>query len=92
MEDIPNDLMYLGMYGIKPEKEPQSAYVAIKHHDEIWHLFNAERINLGRMAEMISIFIRGKHKPGYAYNRYDMGDRCVVVNASKLRVSGKKKH
>jgi large subunit ribosomal protein L13 len=58
----------------------------------VWHLFNAERMNLGRMAEMIAIFVRGKHKPGYAYNKFDMGDRCVVVNASKLRVSGKKKH
>jgi large subunit ribosomal protein L13 len=42
------------------------------------------------MAQMIAIFIRGKHKPGYAYNRFDMGDKCVVVNASKVKVTGKK--
>jgi len=45
---------------------------------------------LGRMAQMIGVFIRGKHKPGYAYNRFDMGDKCVVVNASKVKVTGNK--
>jgi large subunit ribosomal protein L13 len=39
---------------------------------------------------MIGVFIRGKHKPGYAYNRFDMGDKCVVVNASKVKVTGNK--
>lgn len=53
-------------------------------------MFNAEKMPLGRMAEKIATFIRGKHKPGYAYNRFDMGDKCVVVNASKVKVTGKK--
>src|ERR1035437_3044736 len=39
---------------------------------------------------MIATFIRGKHKPTYKYNRFDLGDRCVVVNADKIRVTGKK--
>jgi large subunit ribosomal protein L13 len=43
---------------------------------------------LGRMAVMISNFIRGKHKPTYAYNRFDLGDKCVVVNAGKVKVTG----
>lgn len=58
----------------------------------MWHVFNAERIPLGRMAVMIATFIRGKHKPVYAYNRYDLGDKCVVVNADKVKVTGKKKY
>ena len=78
------------MYGIVPKKEPTSAYVAINHRGETWHLFNAEKMPLGRMAEMISIFIRGKHKPTYAMNRFDIGDRVVVVNASKVKVTGNK--
>lgn len=88
---MPNHMMYKYMYDIKPLKEPQSAYVAIYHKGEVWHLFNAERMNLGRMAQMIAVYIRGKHKPTFAMNRFDIGDKCVVVNASKVRVSGKKK-
>jgi large subunit ribosomal protein L13 len=55
-------------------------------------LFNAERMVLGKMAGMIATFIRGKHKPTYAPNRFDLGDKCVVVNAKKVRVTGKKKY
>ena len=42
------------------------------------------------MAQLVGIFIRGKHKPGYACNRFDMGDKCVVVNTSKVKVTGNK--
>jgi large subunit ribosomal protein L13 len=41
---------------------------------------------------MISVFIRGKHKPEYSQNRFDMGDKVVVVNASKVKVTGKKRY
>lgn len=88
--EMPNHLLYRYMQGVKPKKEPESAYVAVHHRGQTWHLFNAEKIPLGRMAEMIAIFIRGKHKPNYAYNRYDLGDKCVVVNASKVRSTGDK--
>jgi large subunit ribosomal protein L13 len=46
---------------------------------------------LGRMAEMIAVFIRGKHKPEYSNNRFDLGDKCIVVNASKVKVTVKKR-
>ena len=90
--EMPNHLQYKFLLGGTPQTEPQSAYVAVYHKGQVWHLFNANRINLGRMAEKIAILIRGKHKPHYAPNRFDLGDKCVVVNASKLRVSGKQKH
>ena len=88
--EMPNHLLYRYMYGIVPRKSPESAYVAVHNAGQTWHLFNAEKIPLGRMAQMIAIFIRGKHKPGYSYNRFDMGDKCVVVNASKVKVTGNK--
>ena len=88
--EMPNHLMYRYLYGIKPKKEAESAYVAVHNKGETWHLFNAEKIPLGRMAEMIAIFIRGKHKPTYSNNRFDLGDKCVVVNASKVKVTGNK--
>lgn len=55
-------------------------------------MFNAERITLGRMAAMIANFIRGKHKPQYVQNRFDLGDKVVVVNAAKVKVTGKKRY
>jgi len=87
---MPNHLINRFIYGVKPKGEPESAYVAVHNKGQTWHLFNAEKMPLGRMAEMIAIFIRGKHKPTYAMNRYDLGDKCVVVNASKVRVTGDK--
>jgi large subunit ribosomal protein L13 len=70
------------IYGVKPKGDPMSAYVAVHNKGETWHLFNAAKMPLGRMAEMIAIYIRGKHKPSYTNNRFDLGDKVIVVNAS----------
>ena len=48
--EMPNHLMYRYLYGTIPRKEPESAYVAVHNKGETWHLFNAEKIPLGRMA------------------------------------------
>lgn len=58
-----NHLLYRYLDGGPHFKEPESAYIAINHNGEVWHLFNAERMPLGRMAAMIAVFVRGKHKP-----------------------------
>lgn len=51
MDTLPNHLIYRYMEnGGYPQKEPESNYVAIHHKGETWHLFNAARIPLGRMA------------------------------------------
>lgn len=66
--------------------------MAISHKNRTWHLFNAERFPLGRMAQMISVYIRGKHKPNYdAKYSGAHGDFCVVVNAANPKVGGRKK-
>ncbi len=88
---MPNHLVYRFLDGILPQKEPESAYVAIHNKGETWHLFNAAKMPLGRMATQIAQLIRGKHKPSYVQNRYDLGDRVVVVNASNVKVTGQKK-
>lgn len=82
--------MHMFMDGVKPRRKPESNYVSVNHNGQVWHLFNAARMPLGRMAARIADLIRGKHKPNFALNRYDMGDRVVVVNASKVMVTGKK--
>ncbi len=54
-----------------------------------WRLIDAEGKILGRLTSDISIMIQGKNKPNYSPN-LDMGDYIVVVNASKIVLTGKK--
>lgn len=54
-----------------------------------WVLFDAENKILGRLASEIAKRIRGKHNPQYTPNA-DMGDWVVVINAEKVKVTGKR--
>jgi len=54
-----------------------------------WFVVDAEGQTLGRIATVIASVLRGKTKPTYA-NHVDMGDFVIVVNAEKVRVTGKK--
>ena len=54
-----------------------------------WHLVDAEGMALGRLASQIAQLIRGKHKPTFAPHA-DGGDYVVVVNADKVRLTGRK--
>jgi large subunit ribosomal protein L13 len=62
-----------------------------KHHEvkRDWLLVDASDKVLGRLASQIALRLRGKHKPEYTPH-VDTGDFIVVVNASKLRVTGSK--
>lgn len=54
-----------------------------------WFVVDAQNKVLGRLAVQIASRLRGKHKPTYTPH-VDTGDFIVVVNASKLRVTGRK--
>lgn len=54
-----------------------------------WFLVNAQGRVLGRLASQIATRLRGKHKPEYTPH-VDTGDFIVVVNAAKVRVTGRK--
>ncbi len=54
-----------------------------------WWLVDAEGVVLGRLASEIARRLRGKHKPTYAPH-LDTGDHVVVVNASKVVLTGNK--
>ena len=54
-----------------------------------WYVVDAEGKTLGRLATEIASRLRGKHKPEYTPH-VDTGDYIVVVNAEKVRVSGRK--
>lgn len=54
-----------------------------------WFIVDAEGQTLGRLATKIAAVLRGKTKPSYAAH-VDMGDFVIVVNADKVKVTGKK--
>lgn len=54
-----------------------------------WYLIDADGEILGRLAVRIADILRGKNKPEYTPN-VDTGDFVVVINADKIRVTGKK--
>jgi len=54
-----------------------------------WWLVNAEGKILGRLATEVAILLRGKRKPEYV-DFLDSGDFVVVINAEKVKVTGKK--
>ena len=54
-----------------------------------WHVVDATGKILGRLASQVARLLMGKHKPVYAPH-LDTGDYVVVINAAKVRVSGKK--
>jgi len=54
-----------------------------------WYVVDAQGKVLGRLATQIASRLRGKHKPQYTPH-VDTGDYIVVVNAAKLRVTGRK--
>ena len=57
--------------------------------EQAWVVVDAQGKVLGRLAAQIAARLRGKHKPEYTPH-VDTGDYVVVVNAAKLRVTGKK--
>ncbi len=54
-----------------------------------WVLIDAEGLVLGRLASLIALRLRGKHKPSYTPH-IDDGDNVVVINAEKVRLTGNK--
>ncbi len=54
-----------------------------------WHVVDAEGVVLGRLASRVAQIIRGKHKPTFTPHM-DGGDFVVVVNAEKVRLTGRK--
>ncbi len=54
-----------------------------------WHLVDADGLVLGRLASKVAQVIRGKHKPTFTPHM-DGGDFVVVINAEKVRLTGRK--
>jgi large subunit ribosomal protein L13 len=57
--------------------------------ERVWYVVDAEGQTLGRLASRIAAILRGKHKPQFS-PAVDVGDYVIVVNAEKVRVTGRK--
>ncbi len=54
-----------------------------------WYVIDAEGVNLGRLATKVATVLRGKHKPTFTPH-VDCGDYVIVINASKVNLTGNK--
>lgn len=54
-----------------------------------WYLVDASDVPLGRLASRIAHILRGKHKPEFTPH-VDCGDYVIVINASRVKLTGKK--
>jgi large subunit ribosomal protein L13 len=58
--------------------------------DKKWSLIDADGLVLGRLASIIAMRLRGKHKPSFTPHM-DCGDNIIVVNAEKVQLTGNKR-
>jgi large subunit ribosomal protein L13 len=64
-------------------------FFSTQENTPIWHIIDADGKTLGRICTEAARLLRGKHKVTFTPNS-DMGDFVVVVNASKVKVTGKR--
>ncbi|MCX7988610.1 MAG: 50S ribosomal protein L13 [Thermodesulfovibrio sp.] len=67
----------------------KTAFVKKEEASRNWYIADATGQTLGRFASRIAKILMGKHKPSYTPN-VDNGDFVVVINAEKIKVTGKK--
>jgi len=72
----------------------QKTYMAKKEDAGVtfrrnWYVVDATGVPLGRLASKVATILQGKHKPTYTPH-FDVGDYVIVVNADKVKLTGKK--
>lgn len=70
-------------------KRMKTYSLSAKQIDKGWQVIDAAGQTLGRLATQVAGILMGKHKATYSQH-LDMGDFVVVVNAEKVRITGKK--
>ena len=58
--------------------------------DKKWIIIDAEGVVLGRLASIVAMRLRGKHKASFTPHM-DCGDNVIIVNAEKVQLTGKKR-
>jgi len=54
-----------------------------------WYIIDAKDVVLGRLASVVAMVLRGKHKPSFTPH-VDCGDNVIVINADKIKLTGNK--
>lgn len=68
----------------------KTGYFTREDANQVWYVVDAKDKVLGRLATKVAEVLRGKHKPTFTPNA-DIGDFVIVVNAEKVKLTGKKK-
>ena len=71
------------------KQEKITRFIKTEDADRKWHVIDANDLVLGRLAVKAATIIRGKHKPIFTPNM-DTGDFVIVVNAEKVKLTGKR--
>jgi large subunit ribosomal protein L13 len=58
--------------------------------DKKWVLIDAQGVVLGRLASLVAMRLRGKHKATFTPHK-DMGDNVIIINAEKVQMTGNKR-
>ena len=69
---------------------PRTYVATPKDIEKNWFVIDAADLVLGRLASLVAMRVRGKHKPTYTPNM-DCGDNVIIVNADKVQLTGKKR-
>ena len=69
---------------------PRTYVATPKDIEKNWVVVDANEVVLGRLASLIAMRLRGKHKATYTPNM-DCGDHVIVVNAEKVKLTGNKR-
>lgn len=91
-DPIPTEFFYK-LANIERPRTAQPAYVSYVRGEQIWHIFNANCITLGRMASKAAQFLQGKHRPFFTHSSLqpeEKGDFIVVVNGKLPLLLGTK--
>ena len=67
----------------------KTEYIKAKDLDKKWYLIDADSQTLGRLSTKASHLLRGKNKVNFTPHM-DMGDFVVIINAEKVKLTGKK--
>jgi large subunit ribosomal protein L13 len=59
--------------------------------DKKWVMIDAKGLIVGRLATLVALRLRGKHKPTFT-PRVDMGDNVIIINADKVQMTGNKRN
>ena len=76
---------------IRVAKSVQTKSFEMRHQDikKSWIVVDADGVILGRLAAGIATILRGKHRPTFTPS-VDCGDNVIVINAEKVKMTGKK--